>query len=323
MKKQNEILNAVKGIACIAVVFMHCEFPGLLGTIVQALTRFCVPFFFMISGYYCFYSDEVDTYEKMPAKLKHIGMITLNSTLFYLAVAYLWGASFKITMGGVISWVVFNSPLIVVGQLWFLFALLYDYLFFTLVCKTKTQRLVMFLTPLLFIAYISLAQGAHLGGLHLPNMIYRNWLIEGLAYFMAGYWIHKNQSRLCFSNNTLLAVFITSTLLCLLERYLMGRDFGVNICTIPQVLTLFLLAVNNQSDKETWLSKLGKRYSMYVYILHPFVWHVLERIYARIGVSESIVALYLLPLLVVAGTLLMSHMVFVCNNKLKMKLQHA
>lgn len=53
-KQYNYCLDFIKGIACIFVVFMHCEFPGVLGTAVQAVSRFCVPFFFMVSGYFCF-----------------------------------------------------------------------------------------------------------------------------------------------------------------------------------------------------------------------------------------------------------------------------
>lgn len=52
--RRNHALDFVKGVACIAVVFMHCEFPGRLGTLVQCLVRFAVPFFFMVSGYFCF-----------------------------------------------------------------------------------------------------------------------------------------------------------------------------------------------------------------------------------------------------------------------------
>ena len=53
-KKYNYCLDFIKGLACIFVVLMHCEFPGLLGTAVQAVSRFCVPLFFMVSGYFCF-----------------------------------------------------------------------------------------------------------------------------------------------------------------------------------------------------------------------------------------------------------------------------
>ena len=99
-KQQNERLNAVKCIACIAVVFMHCEFPGLLGTIVQTLSRFCVPFFFMISGYYCFYSNGIDDSDKLNHKIKHIGKITLNATIFYLIIASIYKRGCYIDLKG-------------------------------------------------------------------------------------------------------------------------------------------------------------------------------------------------------------------------------
>ncbi len=167
--------------------------------------------------------------------------------------------------------------------------------------------------------YIFLAQGMHLAGHHVPNMIYRNWLIEGFAFFMTGYWIHKNQDRLRFNNTWLIVVFIFSTLLCLPERYLLGRDFGVNICTIPQVISLFLLATNNPTENESIFSILGRRYSMYVYILHPFIWHSTEKIYERLTWDKYMVALYLMPILVVIGTFLFSHFVYEVNGRLLQK----
>lgn len=315
-KSQNELLNAVKGVACIAVVFMHCEFPGLFGVGVQAISRFCVPFFFMISGYYCFYASGIVPDEKMYAKWKHVAKVTLYSTLFYLAVAYVGGKSFHVTTEDFFNWSLFNVPCIIVGQLWFLFALLYDYILFAAINKFRLQRIALRILPIAFLAYFLLAQGFHILGVKVPNMYYRNWMIEGFAFFMAGYWIHQNQQKLQYRNTTLLAVFSISTFLCLLERYIMGRDFGVNICSVPQVVTLFLLAMNNPTDRETKMSLLGKRYSMFVYILHPFVWNVLKLMYTRMNWNDSLFAAYAMPILVVAGTLLFSHIVYMGNQKL-------
>lgn len=59
MKQYNYCLDFIKGIACICVVFMHCEFPGIMGIAVQAISRFCVPLFFMVSGYFCYQSITV------------------------------------------------------------------------------------------------------------------------------------------------------------------------------------------------------------------------------------------------------------------------
>ena len=172
------------------------------------------------------------------------------------------------------------------------------------------------LAILMFITYITLAQGMHLFGISIPNPIYRNFLVEGLAYFMLGHWIHKNQSILCINNHILLAIITITTILCLLERYLLGRDFGVNIVTIPQVFCLFLYAVNNPQKHSGVIQEIGKRYSMYVYILHPFVWHSLEYVYDYCNIETNILALYAMPILVLSISLLLSCIINIGNTKL-------
>jgi hypothetical protein len=168
----------------------------------------------------------------------------------------------------------------------------------------------------MFIAYITLAQGMYIAGIRIPNMIYRNFLVEGFAYFMLGHWIHKNQSRLCISNRVLLISLTITTFLCLLERYVLGRDFGVNIVTIPQVFCLFLYAVRNPYKHKGNIQEIGKRYSMYVYILHPFVWHSLEFIYRYFNIQSNTIALYIMPLLVLFISLLLSHVVYLYNLRM-------
>ena len=49
-KQYNYCLDYIKGIACIFVVCMHCEFPGIMGATVQTISRFCVPFFSYLCG---------------------------------------------------------------------------------------------------------------------------------------------------------------------------------------------------------------------------------------------------------------------------------
>ena len=56
-KPYNYCMDFLKGLACIFVVFIHVKFPGDFGQAVQAIARFAVPFFFMVSGYYYFRPD--------------------------------------------------------------------------------------------------------------------------------------------------------------------------------------------------------------------------------------------------------------------------
>ena len=137
---------------------------------------------------------------------------------------------------------------------------------------------------------------------------------------MLGHWIHKNQSKLDFKNSTILAVIAISTFLCLIERYLLGRDFGVNVVTIPQVSALFIYAINNPNKHKGLLQRIGKDYSLYIYILHPIVWHSLEYLYDYSNLYSNIYALYLMPILVLIFSFLLSYIVsninqFISRNK--------
>jgi surface polysaccharide O-acyltransferase-like enzyme len=323
MKQYNYCLDFIKGIACIFVVFMHCEFPGIMGTVVQAISRFCVPLFFMVSGYFCYKSTNYHDNGSwlFNKKVIHILKITINASLFYLVFVIIQSLLFDninwhITIGRICKFLLFNTPPIIAGQYWFLFALLYVYILYAIIERFGLLKYAYPIAAFMFLVYIIMAQGMHLVGISVPNMFYRNFLVEGFAFFMLGHWIHKNQSTLRISNHTLLFTIVITTLLCLLERYLLGRDFGVNIVTIPQVFCLFLYAVNNPQQHKSVIQEVGKRYSMYVYILHPFVWHVLEYIYEYYHLETNTPALYAMPILVLFISLLLSHIVYLGNAKL-------
>lgn len=315
-KERNYCLDFVKGIACILVIFMHCEFPGRIGIFVQCISRFCVPFFFLVSGYFCYIENTIIDYSK---KFKHIFLITLEATILYIIYVLLFGDGGgvnNVTIRQIVYWLIFNQPVIIVGQMWFLFALLYDYILFAVIEKLNWQKLSKIYILIGIGMYIALAQGAYLLGITISNPIYRNFLIEGLPLFSLGYWLHRDEERIHISNKVLLMAIAAATLLCPLERLLLGRDFGVNIITFPQVVSIFLYCINNpQKGRNSWIMILGLKYSLYVYIFHPMVWHVLDKIYERMHVSENIFVMYLRPILCVFIAILIS-ILFVNGKKL-------
>lgn len=326
MKQYNYNLDFIKGIACICVVFMHCEFPGTLGVVVQSISRYCVPFFFMVSGYFCYQSVEnptgggINSKWLFDKKVKHIFFITINASLFYLAFALFQSICFNDINWNVgirqwINFLVFNEPFIIARQYWFLYALLYVYIIYAFIKRLNSYKLAYTVAFFMLFVYVFLAQGLHILGVYVPNMVYKNFLIEGFAFFMLGHWIHKNQAHLKFSNKYLLSIITLSTIFCLLERYMLGRDFGVNIMSIPQVFCIFLYAVNNPTRHKGVIQELGKRHSMYVYILHPFVWHSLEYIYEYYRMDNNTIALYCMPICVLLISLILSHIVYIVNEK--------
>ena len=321
VKQYNHCLDFIKGIACICVIFMYCEFPGITGTAVQAISRFSVPFFFMVSGYFCYYPD-LESYDDSVyrRKIMHIGRIVLWASLFYLLFAFVLKKSIIVNRYDAVAFGVFNQPFIIVGQLWFLYALLYDYLVYGIIWKKNKIRLFYCLSVILFIAYICLAQGAHLFDIKVPNMYYRNWLIEGLPFFFAGHWIHKNQDKIHISDRVLILIVFVSTLLCLVERRIMGRDFGVNIMTLPQVFALFIYAVKYPDRHRCLIQDIGKRYSMWVYILHPFVFMSMDKLLHHWSVDTMALVQWSRPVVTVAITLVLSSICYAFFHRKKPEL---
>lgn len=335
-KQYNYCLDFMKGIACLFVVWMHCEFPGKTGVIVQAISRFCVPFFFMVSGYFSGNVSKTVTKDGRNflvnnKKVKHILKITLWATLFYLVWAVtrnlVWhDKSLNISISQAAVWLVFNQPVIVGGHLWFLFALLYDYILVSVFDDKRIHDKQYVFGAISLALLFVLGQGFHLCGVqipvpefiranfgndvpqfaHIPNFFYRNWLIEGLAFFMIGRWIKENKDKVNLSNTVLMIIVIVSSLLCLVERKIMGRDFGVNICTVPQVVALFLYAVKNPERHVGLMQRIGRDCSMLVYILHIFVRDVITKVYDAVGVSDNTLAQYLLPIFVVVVSILLA-----------------
>lgn len=309
---RNHSLDLVKGIACLFVVCMHCEFPGYLGVLVQCVARWAVPFFFMVSGYFCYRAQGVTNY---PRKVRHIASIVLFASTVYVIYRALTGGSFAITRRQLFEWVVLNEPVIVAGQLWFLFALLYDYIVFGLLDTGGIVGLTKALIPINLVLYLVLAQGAHLAGYKVPNPIYRNFLIEGLLLFSLGYWLHAYERRIKVPNGLLVAGIVLFTVLCPIERELIGRDFGINIVTFPQVLCIFLFCIQNPSlGEKSTLRVLGERYSLYVYVLHPLFWQLLERFYKLYGLKKMTMANYAMPPLCIMLSIIASVVVVWCKD---------
>lgn len=311
---RNSALDLAKGIACICVVFMHCEFPGKLGILVQCVSRFCVPLFFMVSGYFCFSEKGKSDYSH---KLRHIGRITLIAVLFYAIVTPIYaGLPQGLTVKKLLQWLLLNQPFYIASQLWFLFALLYDYLAFSLVDRYRLHKAAFLAIPVLIVVYVILAQGMRLCGVSVPNPVYRNWLIEGFPLFTLGYYLHREQDRIRISDRLLLVVLILTTVLCPVERLLMGRDFGVNIVTFPQTVSLFLLCLKHpEGGREGLLSTLGRDGSLYVYILHPAIWHFLDMLYAALGLAGNTAALYLRPVLCALFSMAAAFLIIKLKNR--------
>lgn len=62
-RKRFNNIDLWRAIAAFLVVAIHCPFPGALGEAVANVGRIAVPFFFIVSGFFC-YSEDADVNRK-------------------------------------------------------------------------------------------------------------------------------------------------------------------------------------------------------------------------------------------------------------------
>ena len=75
-KQESDYFYIWKALACTLVVFIHCPFPGAARWILTAAARIGVPFFFSVSGWYLFRTDDSEQQvEQLKGKIKKTAML--------------------------------------------------------------------------------------------------------------------------------------------------------------------------------------------------------------------------------------------------------
>lgn len=311
-KPYNYCMDFLKGIACIFVVFIHVKFPGDFGQAVQAVARFAVPFFFMVSGFY-YFRPEYQGVIGGGKKFLHIFKIFFFAYLFYIVVAllenhFLGGSnSFNFSVKHIVGVLTVSViPENVPGQLWFLLSLLEVYLVWFVLDYFHLRKLAYILACFSLLGMILLGQGAWLMGHSLPANYYRNPWTEGFFFFTLGYYLHSKQEKIVINNSVLFCVILLSVVLSIVERFVCGRIFAVHLSTYPLVIGLFIYAINNREKHAGVIQRIGKNYSMYIYILHMFWWHNLDRFLEFVSIQDNTIVGWLRPVVVLCLTILTS-----------------
>ncbi|MBR5272496.1 MAG: acyltransferase [Clostridia bacterium] len=331
VKQRNYCLDFVKLVACIFIVLRHCIVLGDAGEIMVTLTRCFVPFFFIVSGYYCFRGEGVSEKSLKP-KITHIAKITFWTCLLYVIVTAFFVLVFNERSDTALAevpvkllkLVLLNHPFFIPELVWFLFATLYVYFVYALVKKFNLYKLAYILIPVFFCVFIFLTRGLELFDIVIPNYYYRNFLIEAFPFFMFGHLVHRYEHKIRIPSWVLWLILVTSSVLVFFEARVLGTEFDLNVMSFVQAIAIFLLAVKHRNFGKGVLSDLGRDLSMYVYIFHIVVRRVVFMAYSILGLSLDVeINRRFVPLLVIVGALIVSfvwfHLVKFVGNKIKKK----
>lgn len=342
-KQKNYFLNYLKGLACFGVVFFHVKCPIYhLDGIIQALFRFAVPVFFMISGFFCDTSDTEVLQKKIPGKVWHIGKICIVGCLYYLLFQIMIGLfgnshgtleALTERLHGIfnlrnfVEWILFNQDPFA-NILWFVFALLYCYLFLGVINRYHWYNRIFYLIPVLLCIHLLCGNVASLFGITISKIYYRNFLLFGLPFFLLGMFFRRSQQKILqkISESCCKCWMLLGETVCIAEWFLFQRQ-ELYIGSILFVTGAFLLALHQpQLKKKSVIAWIGDKHSLTIYIVHYSFISVADRIAESLfwnipGLNNIYVLIK--PVLIFAMALCFSilfhYVIEVCNGVRKRK----
>lgn len=321
---RNSTLDLLKLFASYMVVFIHILFYGKIGTAVDALARFAVPLFFVVSG---FFSYEI-TLKQIKKRISH----TLRLIAFAVAVYILWNVlqlliaqdtqglvyyfSKYLSIKDLFKLLVFNIPLFTV-HLWYLFALLYVYISYYFAVLFSIRKRFVFVTSILLLAlHVFLGEGLSIFKINVPIPLVRNFALMGIPFFGLGLLANTYKHKLCNTPNYMIVIFLILGILeTIISRYFFGKNelYIGSLLILSACIAIFIKFPNIECPSA--LLSLTSC-STYIYIFHPLISSLIEIMYSIINIKFGIsVFLQMIhPILVCVLSTLWAHQLNKISN---------
>lgn len=278
-------LDIFRLICSLMVVCIHIGFPGHLGQAFIFVCRIAVPSFLLISGY--FYNENTFSLKKTLCKLLPyilIGHLCFLAKLLILTPELL---SETFSVHSFKNFILFNQPQWA-EHLWYLNAIAYTYITIAIAHKLHWEKVLYFVTPLLLITNLILGEfSGILFHQSLPTYYSRNFLFFALPFFMIGRLIRKRNISITTIKRKVLCIGIGvfGLGISLIEYYFTRQkvDFMLGFLLMSTAAFLFFLYCNSTSKLLAVLADAGKKYTLFIYIMHPLIGIVTKTVAGRIN----------------------------------------
>ena len=291
--QKNNTLELFKLFASYMVLFIHVPFHGEFGVTIDALARFAVPFFFLVSG---FYSYQI-TCEKIKKRIANILILFIPAIICYnifeIAKLMLWNKDGLVVffdrftdLSTFINFLIFNNVYANFGHLWYLLAILYVYLIFYFVTKFHVKDKVIFIISfLLLFLHIILGEGLSIVGIKIPFLVVRNFALMGIPFFALGLFVKKYEHKF---QNIPGYIILVSAIIGILTSIISRRFMGENELHIGSLFILFAIVCTFIKYKDvkypSFVTAL-EGCSTYIYIFHIIIATVVLMLYSILGID--------------------------------------
>lgn len=309
-------IDLLKMLCAILVIFIHVWTP--YRNYVLPITRCAVPCFFIISGYLVYSVNKLIFEEHLQRSVKNIFKIFVWSTILFAFIKFL--LAFKnndfdfLQLSTLRDFILFNeNPF---GfHLWYINAYLYTLLI--IFFFAKKNKLIYIYRTIPFLLLMDLCLGKYsfvLWNKEFPYTYTRNFLCVGIPYFSIGMLIKQYKKQILKFNYLYLFTFSGIILFSLgsMVEYKILVEFNKNtvrdhyISSTFLAISLFLFFVTLKSNKSTFLSRLGEKYSLYIYIFHPLFIILFVDINKYLPIVWQEFYLYMSPFIILISTIIFS-----------------
>lgn len=277
--KRNKIIDLFRVFACALVIFCHTTYSYQgINKIFTTMELFSMPYFYMVSGYFCYYSEDIrgkELINKYLSKIKHICFLIIMALVLEFVYSLLTIGRLQINIST-------ENILYLIGSnacyfysksqpLWFLFSLIYVYIFFCLLVLCRVQFKNLFYIASVLFVILFILQFLFAKGYFTNNFVYRNWLFEGVPIMIIGMLLRKNADKFIMKKRNIVGLLMSGIILLFCESYL-NIGFEVTICGIFLAGLIILFSINCDFQFKTTdiLSWLGAKCTLIAYIIHLY-----------------------------------------------------
>jgi len=314
-QNRNTSVDTFRLLAALCVIILHLEYPALPGDfaiLLRLLSRWAIPFFFIISGYY-FAIQNTDNRQLQTQKTvgRLIWIFLLWSIIYIPVIAD--QHDFNTVLQRVFSpnFIFFGSFL----HLWFISSLIFGYLFIAF-CDQFNLKYILILSSVAFVV-IALINGPY----PIFNTLYplgfgfsNHWL--SIPFLTVGYYFHKKGYPSWWLSLILIVIGAAAQVWevrFIYHQYrLSAYQHEFLIGTIPFALGMTGLALNNLR----WLrwtvpGNWGREYSLGIYLIHPLVIYIVSKwVYSFVPkISETALWQALFPVIMLGLCILLLSMI--------------
>lgn len=302
---RNYALDVAKIVACFFIVSVHVgnysEFSAPWGETLRVMTRWAVPFFFLASGYTIGNSDAGALLKRVN---KLISILFFSSVIYLPVVYFQSGENILKTLNKVLSQDTVHYGLY--GHLWFIGSLIAGLIIFGFARSNLSHRKSLVLS--VFIIFMCWFGDAIKSFGAQVWFFYVFRYLAGFALVYIGWCIGSGRVQIPKNNIQLILCFVVCLMAMGGEYYIAFSYFdGTHgerqfpLACIPASIILLMLCAKIKM-KSNYLSYLGEKYSLGIYLIRPLVIYILGKSsgYLRMHIfsSEMLVLGFSISLLV-------------------------